>query len=1520
MRALVPCLLVAIAALVAAPHASAQLEPSKGPPVRVEIVPPPLTDLPTPGETLAMTLRVTSAVNASVANFAITSGRLPTGAAYAWETLSIGVPPGVPVALTAMTPLDVPCEVLANDPEQPMQVTLYYNGQRVTNTFSMIPRYARDGLLRYDALKSMPWTPVTDLPQDRGSYAAPRPAPSPRGPQDPARISTRELAEDAPRDGLSKSTYNMHVHGRFVYTRPDNEVTGVDGATVRVMDEDDDWDDELYVGVTNADGTFNFTFEYDMDESPDVYIELEAANSVVEVEDASVWEWNYTWSSSVQDDTDATEFDYGTFGPGDASLAPALFILSTATRTWRWYRDVNPGYDNIDEVDIQWPEDGVDPSQYTAYWELIEINSAAEWRETTIAHEYNHHWTEHYSDDDIDDYCNDPPRGDADGDCGHIMWCQESDVDAWGEGFGQYVAASVVRDLEPRYGLPPVFAEALAVGRRNVETTYDCQSPWNADDPWLVEGNVAALLLDIDDAENDDNGALPGQDELTMGHDEIVDIADGYEPTTLPEFINTFKALFPTANRMLWATALLNEFDGLDASPPGVVTDLTSPSHAPGLEYPDGTVDLTWTRAYDDMSGVRGYCYSISANAPAAPGYNFDLADVMSFTTEDLGVGTWYFNIRAQDRAERWSTQYASYGPIRIRATFSADVRPWPDAGWAYALVPRPFADATSTNVPAPSALTGDAASTYYSLCIQNIGEDPAPYGWDNTVYVDGVFQNLLALPVNLPYPQYYKWLNRGPATVRGGRHTFSVWTDSDEANCEMNEFDNRFARQWIWTPVTMAATHLYTRAHPPDRYGGAITVPTFYSYNCDGLRTMATSNYYQAVTVRATDDAADYDCRLHPQSTGATSGFAMLSMNGWSSRPAGCIDAVFVRADNAGSSVYDIGIVNMNDHWCDYTAIRNTSATIATGSPVNVTLGTTTYLALRQFELTTAGSTTISLDADPALGPLQMIWLDETFATGDLLDHDGYAMTDTNGHAEIVCLGAGAGWHGLAIYRDPQDIPGGGTPPSVTAVVQIIATPSDILPAAPAGWAYAFVPRNDTAGTATSVPIPSELIGDQSATYFNYAWTNNGLGSAGNHYVRTYVDGVQRTSLLRTSLDPGVTATVNSRAAQAVRGGRHALTMRVDPDGTLPETDDTNNAFGHQWAWTPVELARRVPVSRTAPPDPLGGWADMPLDLNYANWFNCDGVRMPAPAIINQHGYWQAVAIMPGPASDVDPRLHEIVANVRTAFAQPRVMSGWGVGHSDFVLVNYRVTAARGFDVGVVRAEGTEDYTAEAVSSTFLASLPDGIYGPYNLSAQHIVQLLEVELAVGPIAIGIHELAGDVDWGLSLYGADLAFQAKTLAPDRDDWIAWMRQPGEGEWLVLDVPTPGHYCLAIWKAGADDLAKNGQFTLEFEPGVTALPDAPPAPATRLLCAAPNPFNPRTTIAFSVAAPGRIRLEVYDVQGRRVRRLLDETRGPGTGTADWDGRNDRGQVVPSGTYLVRLAAAGVADRKAITLIK
>jgi len=83
---------------------------------------------------------------------------------------------------------------------------------------------------------------------------------------------------------------------------------------------------------------------------------------------------------------------------------------------------------------------------------------------------------------------------------------------------------------------------------------------------------------------------------------------------------------------------------------------------------------------------------------------------------------------------------------------------------------------------------------------------------------------------------------------------------------------------------------------------------------------------------------------------------------------------------------------------------------------------------------------------------------------------------------------------------------------------------------------------------------------------------------------------------------------------------------------------------------------------------------------------------------------------------------------------------------------------------------------------------------------------------------------------------------------------------------------------------------------------------------------PNPFNPTTTIRFSLPASERVTLSIYAANGALVRTLVDGVRATGNHDITWDGRDSSGSPVTSGVYFYRLNAGKFSDSKKMVLLK
>ncbi|MBM3288001.1 MAG: T9SS type A sorting domain-containing protein, partial [Candidatus Eisenbacteria bacterium] len=218
-----------------------------------------------------------------------------------------------------------------------------------------------------------------------------------------------------------------------------------------------------------------------------------------------------------------------------------------------------------------------------------------------------------------------------------------------------------------------------------------------------------------------------------------------------------------------------------------------------------------------------------------------------------------------------------------------------------------------------------------------------------------------------------------------------------------------------------------------------------------------------------------------------------------------------------------------------------------------------------------------------------------------------------------------------------------------------------------------------------------------------------------------------------------------------------------------------------------------------------------------------------------------------------------------------------------------------------------------------------------------------------GQSAVGADQGANDVDGGkttltspllnLSSYGTVRLEYYRWFTndtgndPGQDPWVVQISDDDGQSWVSLENTTTsarswtrmefdlGDYISltpvvrlrfvasdypsgAIVEAGVDDVRL-------LLTGVVGAPETNAGPSVfSLLQCRPNPCGAAgTSIGFSLAHPGTARLDLYDIQGRAVRRLLDGPRPAGLQSVVWDGRDEGGAAAPSGIYLYRLRAGG-----------
>jgi hypothetical protein len=298
----------------------------------------------------------------------------------------------------------------------------------------------------------------------------------------------------------------------------------------------------------------------------------------------------------------------------------------------------------------------------------------------------------------------------------------------------------------------------------------------------------------------------------------------------------------------------------------------------------------------------------------------------------------------------------------------------------------------------------------------------------------------------------------------------------------------------------------------------------------------------------------------------------------------------------------------------------------------------------------------------------------------------------------------------------------------------------------------------------------------------------------------------------------------------------------------------------------------------------------------------------------------------------DDEGRLHLTLQQLGGPWFSTEVVCDQALGYGDYVLTT----------------EGALDQVdPQAVLGIFLWE-----YGPcYDDSYTYWNAFNEIDIEYSRWGNPANEIAqfvaqpynypGNIDRFDTTFGAtEIASHAMRWLPDRVEYRVWRGGPADESpdtlvrtWTYQGphVPRPEQprMHLNLWKLSgtpADD--QEVVFTnFTFVPMGGASPveeemDIPLAavPGGRLFPAVPNPFNPQTRITFALQQAGPATLDVFDLNGRRVRKLLEDAREAGHHTVTWDGRSDDGRPLASGVYLVQLRGRDFTESRRVVLVK
>ena len=245
-------------------------------------------------------------------------------------------------------------------------------------------------------------------------------------------------------------------------------------------------------------------------------------------------------------------------------------------------------------------------------------------------------------------------------------------------------------------------------------------------------------------------------------------------------------------------------------------------------------------------------------------------------------------------------------------------------------------------------------------------------------------------------------------------------------------------------------------------------------------------------------------------------------------------------------------------------------------------------------------------------------------------------------------------------------------------------------------------------------------------------------------------------------------------------------------------------------------------------------------------------------------------------------------------------------VGSTDFYILDLEDPASPQ-TVGFVDTPGFAEFVAIADGLAFAADPWAG------------VSVIDVSEPTAPVLVGSLATPGGVR-ALD-YAAPYLYVADTMA---GVMVVDVSEPSDPRVIGLaNLPSPPTDFAVAGSVIFVSAGEAGVYLASADCGIVAgAPDPmgqalPGAPLVRVY---PNPFNPMTTVYFTLDRPQLVQVAVHDLSGRLVRVLAEGRQEAGTHEVSWQGTDGAGRAMPSGTYLLRVKSEQDVQSQKITLVR
>ena len=240
-------------------------------------------------------------------------------------------------------------------------------------------------------------------------------------------------------------------------------------------------------------------------------------------------------------------------------------------------------------------------------------------------------------------------------------------------------------------------------------------------------------------------------------------------------------------------------------------------------------------------------------------------------------------------------------------------------------------------------------------------------------------------------------------------------------------------------------------------------------------------------------------------------------------------------------------------------------------------------------------------------------------------------------------------------------------------------------------------------------------------------------------------------------------------------------------------------------------------------------------------------------------------------------------------------------------------------------------------IGKTYMIALLTGLTGMVSLPmvAETTLSLRKATATAAEVHLTNDEPIAAIQFSLRGEGLTLGTVTAGIRVNNQDWQFTFHKVNETTINVVMIRTglkdlgPGQGAVANVEISA-----NGSGQILLSRVILASPDARsiaaavtnldwsefPVETATLGQNFPNPFNPATTIPYTIERESAVMLVVYDIAGREIKRVVEGQKPTGSYTAVWNGADEQGFQVPSGIYLVRLRAGTVVQTKKMILTR